>query len=518
MFDTKHIFEDATACSRACFGGRVNMKGVQVVAASAAVVVMLGGTVSAWAADLDIKAPVLKAPVADAAVCTTIMDFFATACQVAAYGVRFYGTINLGFAYQTNGSTFSKIPGAPINFFAGKGSHGAKWLLAPNGLTQSNVGFQIKEPLGAGWSFVGQVETGFNPMTFTIANSVLSVAANRGIPLGLQTTNGDSNTQGTFYNSQGYAGVSSDTWGTLTFGRQNTLMADAVAAYDPMQSSYAFSVLGYYGGFAGGGNTENRKATTSAKYRVNYGNVHAGVFGQFGSYEEGNASKGQILGDIGADFDVGPGVFSTDVVGGYTRDGVNLILIGPTNSNGYPINTLTSTNQVLTAQLSNNKNVMVTAKYTVDKLRLYAGYEWIQFANPSDPVNSFTDIAGTFICAGCNTFNFTNINNTSYTLKDKILQIVWAGARYAVTDSLEVAAAYYHQEQNNYTNLDCTIATAHAQCAGTMDAASALIDWRFAPKWDTYIGTQYAQSNGGLNSGYLSKNNATTTAGVRFRW
>jgi len=51
-----------------------------------------------------------------------------------------------------------------------------------------------------------------------------------------------------------------------------------------------------------------------------------------------------------------------------------------------------------------------------------------------------------------------------------------------------------------------------------MDAASVLIDWKFAPKWDTYIGTQYAQSNGGLNSGYLSKNNSTTTAGVRFRW
>jgi predicted porin len=505
--------------------GGMTMKGAAGVAAASAAAVMLGSAVlvmpdgGAFAADLETKAAVPAAPAGAPETCTSIMDFFVTACQVAAYGVRFYGTVNIGYAYQTNGSPYSRIPGAPINFFAGKGSQGAKWLLAPNGLTQSNAGFQIKEPLGAGWSFIGQVETGFNPISMTIANSVESVAANKGIPLALQTTNGDSNTQGKFYNSQGYAGFSHDTWGTVTFGRQNTLMADMVQSYDPMGSSYAFSVLGYYGGFAGGGDTEDRKATTSVKYRVNYGNVHAGVFGQFGGYQEGNAERGQMLGNVGADFNVGPGVFSADVAGGYTRDAVNLILIGPTNSSGYPITTTTSTNQVLTAQLSNNTNVMVTAKYTLDKLRLYAGYEWIQFANPSDPVSSFTDIAGTFICAGCTGApNFTNINNAAYSFRDKILQIVWAGAKYAVTDAVEVTAAYYHQDQNDYTNLDCTVSTAHAQCAGTMDTVSALIDWKFAPKWDTYVGTQYTKSNGGLNSGYLSNNNITTTAGIRFRW
>jgi hypothetical protein len=44
-------------------------------------------------------------------------------------------------------------------------------------------------------------------------------------------------------------------------------------------------------------------------------------------------------------------------------------------------------------------------------------------------------------------------------------------------------------------------------CAGTLDAASALIDWTFAPKWDTYVGTFFSQMNGGLDAGYLSRNN-----------
>jgi hypothetical protein len=51
-----------------------------------------------------------------------------------------------------------------------------------------------------------------------------------------------------------------------------------------------------------------------------------------------------------------------------------------------------------------------------------------------------------------------------------------------------------------------------------MDAVSALIDWRFAPKWDTYIGTMFSQMNGGLDNGFLSRNNLATTAGLRFRF
>jgi hypothetical protein len=59
--------------------------------------------------------------------------------------------------------------------------------------------------------------------------------------------------------------------------------------------------------------------------------------------------------------------------------------------------------------------------------------------------------------------------------------------------------------------LTCALATtALPQCAGTFDAASFLLDWRFAPKWDTYIGTMYNWLSGGLNNGYLAKDNLST--------
>jgi hypothetical protein len=51
-----------------------------------------------------------------------------------------------------------------------------------------------------------------------------------------------------------------------------------------------------------------------------------------------------------------------------------------------------------------------------------------------------------------------------------------------------------------------------------MDAISALVDWKFAPKWDTYAGIMFSQMNGGLANGYLVRNNLDPTVGLRFRF
>jgi predicted porin len=222
---------------------------------------------------------------------------------------------------------------------------------------------------------------------------------------------------------------------------------------------------------------------------------------------------------LGGDVHIGPGVLSLDAIGGYVKDAVSLSLAGAAQIQS-----------PLTATLSDNTNVMALARYTFDKLKLYAGYEWIQFAPPSDAitVGGFNDLSGDFICAGCANVNGTNINNLAFSasngFKDRIMQVVWTGARYSVTDSLDVAVAYYHYDQNSFVASPANIlscaksATSLSSCAGTMDTVSALIDWKFAPKWDTYIGTMFSQMNGGLDSGFLSRSNLATTAGVRFRW
>ena len=66
---------------------------------------------------------------------------------------------------------------------------------------------------------------------------------------------------------------------------------------------------------------------------------------------------------------------------------------------------------------------------------------------------------------------------------------MWTGARYAVTDKLDVIAAYYHYTQNSFFGTPAAgpatlLRLEHAQCAGTFNAISGVIDWKFAPKWD----------------------------------
>ena len=407
----------------------------------------------------------------------------------------------------------------------------AMWTLAPGALSTSNVGILVDEPFAPGWAFIGQLEASFDPYSLELSNSPYSIAGNRGVPLNLQTANNDSSRAGQFYNSVGYIGVNSDTFGTLTFFRQNALTLDAITAYDPMGGSYAFSALGFSSSNCGAGDSETCRITTAIKYRVNIGPVRLGALAQVGGYDQNNGSNGDYEGQIGGDIPIGDfgwgtGALSLDAIYKWEKDAVNLSLAGvPTNANGRPIAPYLP--QTLTATISNNQSVMLASKYRVGPLQVYAGYQWYQLAPPSDPVNTvtgFTNIGG--LPMGSAYGNVTAVTNLAYsagcaartTCSDKVMQVMWTGAKYAVTKDLDVVGAYYHYIQHDYTSASCANPAAHSQCAGTFDAVSAVVDWRFAPKWDTYFGMMFSQVNAGLSNGYLARNNFDPTAGVRFRF
>src|SRR5262245_26731530 len=215
--------------------------------------------------------------------------------------------------------------------------------------------------------------------------------------------------------------------------------------YDPMAASNAFSVIGFQGITCGGGNTENCRNSTSLKYRLNVGQFRVAALWQFGGYGQNNASNGAYQFGAGADIaNLGNGVLSLDAIYSYVRDAVSLGLApGSNDANGVPIPPFLP--QTLTATISDNRAVMALAKYANGPLKLYAGYEQIRFMAPSDPQSAFTDIAGTFLCLGCVAFNNTNINNAAFGvngLGDRILHVMWTGVKYAVTNELDVIAAY----------------------------------------------------------------------------
>ena len=482
--------------------------------------------VEAWAAD---TMPVKTPPAAAASTpktCTDGWGFISTDCQLTWQGITIYGAIDGGFGWQSHGAPWDPRSAVGGSYLIQKQNNLALWGPAPNALTNSFIGIKGTEPIGGNVSVVFALDAGFDPYSLRFSNGPGSAAANAGIPQNFETAFADSSRAGQWFNGQGYVGVSSPTYGTLTVFRQNSLTLDAVFDYDPFGASYAFSPIGFQGITCGGGNTENCRNSTSLKYRVNVGQFRAAALWQFGGYAQNNASNGAYQFGVGADIPTwGKGMLSVDAIYSHVRDSVSDALApGSNDANGLAIPPFLP--QTLTATISDNQAAMFVAKYTNGPLKLYAGYEYFRFTAPSDPQTAFTDVSGSFLCLGCAGFNNTNINNAAFGvngLGNRVLQIMWTGAKYAVTDDLDVIGAYYHYIQNSWFGtptgglLFCSNSS-HSQCAGTYDAISAAVDWRFAPKWDLYFGMMFNQVHGGLGSGFLQHSNIDPTVGMRFRF
>ena len=151
-------------------------------------------------------------------------------------------------------------------------------------------------------------------------------------------------------------------------------------------------------------------------------------------------------------------------------------------------------------------------RYTYGAVKLYGGFEYILFRNPTDAYpEGFTTIGNYNVLPGY-------VTSTAYD-NNKILRVFWTGAKYAVRDNIDVAGAFYHYYQNDYNTSACTDGGLSASsCAGTLNALSAMIDYRPAKRLDLYAGVMWSQVTGGLASGYLYHANFGPTAGLRLQF
>jgi predicted porin len=478
----------------------------KILLASTAAIALCG---AAQAADLPAytKAPPL-APVAPMS-CTSVGQFFFTDCPLTAYGITVYGTVDLGGGWESHGAPYNKNIITGVTELVMKQSRPTSmWLQTPGGLSQSNIGIKGREAIGSGLDFIFDLNLGFNPYSFTLANGPRSIFDNNGVPLALQSSNADSSRAGQFYNSVGYAGFSSPTYGTLTFGRQNSLELDGVNAYDPMGGSYAFSVIGWQGTAVGGGRTEDARISTAVKYRVDVGDnlFRLGAIYQVGGYDQNNATQGEWGAQIGKDINLGAyGKLSLDAI--YTVDKGAVSTTGlAAGSAAFAANPNT-----MGATISDDNSLMLLAKYTYHQLRVYGGYEYITFSNPSSPMTTgFNNIGGFQVL-------LANIAQTGFAFHDEHLQVSWTGARYAITPNLDAGIAYYHYDQNSFGKVFCANASA-STCSGQLNAASFDIDWQVMKKLDLYAGVMYSGVANGLANGYQVFNNWAPTAGLRFRF
>src|SRR5260370_13877985 len=194
-----------------------------------------------------------------------------------------------------------------------------------------------------------------------------------------------------------------------------------------MGASYAFSPIGWQGITCGVGDNEDCRFSTWVKYSVDIGQFRVGALWPFGGYDLNNAATGSYQLQLGGDIaNLAGGTLSLDAIGSYVQNAVSIGLAGSTLPAVLP--------QTLTATLSNNSSVMLVGKYSNGPLKLFAGYEFIPYAPPSNPFAAgpgFSCIGGDFVCAGCAAINNTNINNTAFNAGDKLFHVFCTGTTLA---------------------------------------------------------------------------------------
>jgi predicted porin len=428
-------------------------------------------------------------------------------------GITLYGIIDADVQYETHGAPFSDYFISGGSDIVQKNSNNSVLGLTSNGMSQSRIGLQGNEPLHfLDFSGVFKLESYFNPASGQITNALKSVTQNNGRPLDEQSTNIDSSIAGQAF-EQSFVGISSPTFGTLTFGRQNTTLADLIAKYDPQQTSYAFSLLGLSGTPAGGGDTQDRRLDDSIKYSAKFFDlVHVGLqykFQNASAQNYGTAGSGEAFTatqvSLGAEY----AGASVDAFYVKTRDAVSVGALSADDVMGLPALGYALDNSVA-GTISDNAAFGAMASYAFGPATFYGAYEHITYMNPSIALApGFDDIGG---------YTLAYVNNTAYAAADKILQVYWTGARYAVNEHLTAALAYYGEKQNAYaTGKDAGCSNlASSKCSGNFNALSVSLDYHFTKRFDSYAGAMWSNVSHGLANGYLETTNIDPTIGLRY--
>ena len=421
------------------------------------------------------------------------------------HGITLYGVIDIGVQYDTHSAPFSEYRPAASSNIVQKNSRQSVVGLTPSNMGQSRVGLQGIEPLAGDWSAVFRVESFFNPQSGEIADSLKSLTVNNGRTPATSSVGQDGSSAGQAFQTA-FVGVNSKRFGTLTFGRQLTLLTEGTIKYDPNYDSTAFGLLGASNVYSGAGSSEDKRLDSMVKYDATFNDlVHVGVLYQFnGSNGSSSTAFQAVLGGQYAGFSAD--AYYSKVNDSITAASLTAAQVAELPALGY------SVSNSLSATISDNTTYAVMALYAIDPLKFFAGYEHISYANPSTPLDAgFTDIGGYILAF---------VTNDAYA-NDKVLQVYWTGARYTVIPQLDLTAAYYgyHQDAYGTGKLAGCSTNAHSTCSGGFQAFSFDADYHFNKHFDAYAGAMYSGVHDGVANGYaFNTTNINPTIGARYKF
>jgi predicted porin len=474
--------------------------------------------------------------------CASGHEFATTDCTLTWHGITLYGAYDVGVGWVSHG-----LPENGYNYegesLVNRNGFQHRFVVAPNNLSQTGLGIRGKVQFLPGWSVVFNASTGINPQSGLLANASKTDIINNGLPRSSYSIAIDGARAGQPFNDEYYGGVSSEHFGTLTFGRQRSLGTDAMLRYDPAQGAYAFSYIGYNGTMAGGGDTEDSRWDDAVKYRIAYGPVHFGAMYKFADGSAGcysasagwtdttctpEAAHNNAYGfDLGGDY----GKFSADFVFQHYNQAISVLnpLLGPqslaapyqSTTDSINTNQITGTNLIdpnntVYGIVTDNNAIMVAAKYTWDPFKFFAGYEYIWQNNPANPLGVGAEDQGGYFMSGVEDNNLDS---------QKLVNIWWTGAKYTYRSKTDFTFAWYQQRQNDFrVPPTCTPQSFRASCAGTLNEGSLYVDHHFTKRFDAFAGIAYSWVSGGLAIAiphgpgvpYNSDNNFAPTVGGRF--
>jgi predicted porin len=476
-------------------------------------------------------------------VCASGLEFVATDCTLTWHGITLYGAYDVGVGWVSHG-----LPVNGNNYegesLVNRNSNQSRFLIAPNNLQQTGLGVRGKVQFATGWYVVFNGSTGINPQSGLLADAPKTNTVNNGLPRASYSMAIDGARAGQPFNDEYYGGISSDVFGTLTFGRQRSLGTDAMLVYDPVGGGYGFSYIGYNGTMSGGGDTDDSRWDDAMKYRLVYKDFHFGAMYKFANGSGGcfSASSTWTAADCTPEaahnnaygFDIGGthGKLSADIVGQHYNQAISVLnpLLGPqslsapyqstTNSiNTNPINgvNLVDPSNTLYGIVTDNDAVMGAIKYVWDPFKFYGGLEFIWQNNPHEPLGVGASDQGEYILSGVEDNNLDS---------EKRVKLWWVGAKYTYRTKTDVTLSWYQQRQNTFRVPSTCGGSAgfRSSCSGTLDELSLYADHHFTKRFDGYVGVAYSVVTGGLAIAiphgpgvpYLYPTNVAPTIGVRF--
>jgi predicted porin len=418
-------------------------------------------------------------------------------------GITLYGVIDVGLQYDTHSAPFTPYRPSASGNIVRSNDYQTAFGVTPSNMGQSRVGLQGIEPLIEGLKAVFQIEAFFNPQSGQIADSLRSLSANNGKAVTSQSIGVDGSSAGQAFQTA-FVGLQSDRFGTLTFGRQVTLVSEGTIKYDPNYNATAFGLLGASNTYSGAGSSETNRLNSTAKYLWKLNDLFhiAGLY----QFNESNGS-----GQTAVQADVGSSFAGASIDAYYSK--INSAITG-NSLTAAQVTTLPvgdALSDSLAATVSDNTTYSLMGLYQFNPLKFFAGYENIKYTNPRNPLSAGSLDIGGYVLA--------YVNDKAYT-QPKIIQVAWTGLRYSLTPHLDLTAAYYLVHQSAYgtgTTAGCD-SIAHSTCSGNLQAMSLDADYRFNVHFDIYGGAMYSSVHDGLASGYLFSTNINPTIGARFKF